>query len=227
MKVKFPGKKFLNNRKRTVVVLTTALLTVFAVGGSLALLQARTNTKENNFKYGLVNVVPEEHFEPGDIREGEVVKQLRIKNSRTDSKGEGDLNIVPAYVRVKLVASWVKEGEQGENPVIVPFDPAPYICYGLNLNSENASELTQSTDVDGDWVKGDDGCYYFTKPVEPDAYTDYLLETVSLSDSAVLPQAAEGGYLQIDVLVDAEQASSPDAVKQAWGNPTVESVSIY
>lgn len=225
--MKFPGKQFLKNRKGVIAVSATALVVVLAVGGSLSYLHARTNTKENKFKYGVVNVVPEEQFKQGDIREGEVVKQLRIKNSPTDSKGEGELNIVAAYVRVKLVASWVKKEASGENPVLVPFDPTGYIHYQLNLNSENASDLTKRTDVEGDWVQGDDGYYYFTRPVEPGKYTDYLLESVALADSAVLPQAAEGGYLQIDVLVDGEQANSPDAVKQAWGNPTVENTPIY
>ena len=73
----------------------------------------------------------------------------------------------------------------------------------------------------------DDGYYYFTAPVEPDQYTDYLLEGVKLKENAVLPKLAEEGNLQVDVLVDAVQAHGTAAVNQAWDYPTSEGLQIY
>lgn len=204
-----------------------AMTVMIATGDSMALLQAKTQTLENHFVYGLVNVVPEETFTPTDISNGKVVKQLRIKNSRTNAKGEGNLNIVPAYVRVQLVASWVKEEAGEEQPVLVPFDPTPYLQYDLNLNSENKSTQAKEHEVEGDWVIGDDGYYYFTKAIDPDQYTDDLLEGVALKEGATLPVIAKEGYLQLDVLVDAVQAKDPDAVNTAWNFPTSGEKNIY
>lgn len=199
---------------------------VFATGDSMALLQAKTQTLENNFEYGLVNIVPEETYTPKDIRNGEVIKRVRIKNSRTNEKKEGDLNVVAAYVRVQLVASWVKEAD-GQNPVLVPFDPSPCLEYRLNLNSENKSTSAKEHDVDGDWVLGDDGYYYFTKAIEPEQYTDDLLESVALKEGMTLPAIAKEGCLQLDVLVDAVQAKNPEAVNTAWHFPTADQKNIY
>ena len=225
--MKIPAKKILKNKKVVISFIAVVLVTVFALGGTFAFLTSRTSGVENPFDPGLVNVVVEEHFEPKDIREGEIVKQVRVKNSRTNSKGEGDLNIVPAYVRVQLVATWTKEDPNEEKPVVVAFDPTPYIDYQLNLKSGSTSELAQGTDVSGDWVLGDDGYYYFTSAVDKDQCTDYLLEGVKLKENAVLPKLADEGNLQIDVLVDAVQAHGTSAVNTAWGNPTAEKQQIY
>lgn len=59
--------------------------------------------------------------------------------------------------------------------------------------------------------------FYFTKPVDPDKYTDYLLETVSGKSGVTFPQE---GYLELNVLVDAIQATNTKAANDAWGTPT-------
>ena len=214
------------NYKICAACVATVMTAIFATGDSLALLQAKTQTLENHFAYGLVNIVPEETFTPKDIRKGGVVKRVRIKNSRTNEKKEGSLNVVEAYVRVQLVASWVKEDGKN-NPILVPFDPSPYLAYRLNLNSANKSALTKEHDVDGDWVLGDDGYYYFTRPIDPEQYTDDLLESVALKEGMTLPEIAKEGCLQLDVLVDAVQAKDPDAVNTAWHVPTINQKAIY
>ena len=225
--MKIPVNRILKNKKLFFSVGAAVFITVLALGGTFAFLTCRTPGVANPFDPGIVNVVVEEHFEPKDIREGEIVKQVRVKNSRTNSKGEGNLNIVPVYVRVQLAATWMKENPKEEKSVVVAFDPAPYIDYQLNLRSSSTGELTQENDVEGDWVPGDDGYYYFTAPVEPDQCTDYLLEGVKLKENAVLPKLAEEGNLQVDVLVDAVQAHGTAAVNQAWDHPTSEGLQIY
>ena len=64
-------------------------------------------------------------------------------------------------------------------------------------------------------ILGNDGFYYFTGVVEPDKYTDYLLESVSLKENAVAP---ENGNLEVNVLADAVQADV-SKVNQAWNTP--------
>ena len=157
------------------------------------------------------------------MRNKTVVKQVRIKNSRQDSKGNGNLNVVPAYIRVQLVPTWVKDADnettEKKEQVVLPVDAASLIDYQLNLKSNSKNEPSKSNDVDGDWVQGDDGYYYFTKPVDPDKYTDYLLETVSGKSGVTFPQ---DGYLELNVLVDAIQATNTKAANDAWGNPTTD-----
>ena len=67
------------NYKICAACVATVMTAIFATGDSLALLQAKTQTLENNFAYGLVNIVPEETFTPKDIRKGEVVKRCGSK----------------------------------------------------------------------------------------------------------------------------------------------------
>ena len=215
--------KVLKSNKFKVSAAVVVLVLGVSIGGTIAWLHKSTDTVRNSFDPGLVNVTIDENFEPGDVRNKTVVKQVRIKNSRQDSKGNGNLNVVPAYIRVQLVPTWVKDTDNEttgkKEQVVLPVDAASLIDYQLNLKSNSKNEPSKSNDVDGDWVQGDDGYYYFTKPVDQDKYTDYLLETVSGKSGVTFPQ---DGYLELNVLVDAIQATNTKAANDAWGNPTTD-----
>ena len=215
--------KVLKSNKFKVSAAVVVLVLGVSIGGTIAWLHESTDTVRNSGDPGLVNVTIDENFEPGDVRNKTVVKQVRIKNSRQDSKGNGNLNVVPAYIRVQLVPTWVKDADNEttgkKEQVVLPVDAASLIDYQLNLRSNSKNEPSKSNDVDGDWVQGDDGYYYFTKPVDPDKYTDYLLETVSGKSGVTFPQ---DGYLELNVLVDAIQATNTKAANDAWGNPTTD-----
>lgn len=201
--------KILKMSKWKIALVTVALVAVLAFGGTIAFLAFNTDGVRNVFTSGVVNIEVEEEFNGGDIRNNDViVKQVRIKND--DAKGE--LNVVDAYIRVNLVATWVDDDGS-----VVPVDAESLIDYNLNLDNSSAD------DVQGSWVLGDDGFYYFNAAVAPNEYTDYLLESVSAKANVVLP---ETGHLEINVLADAIQASG-DAYQDAWGNPTSDNVEIY
>ena len=215
--------KVLKSNKFKVSAAVVVLVLGVSIGGTIAWLRKSTDTVRNSFDPGVVNVTIDENFEPGDVRNKTVVKQVRIKNSRQDSKGNVNLNVVPAYIRVQLVPTWVKDADNEttgkKEQVVLPVDAASLIDYQLNLKSNSKNEPSKSNDVDGDWVQGDDGYYYFTKPVDQDKYTDYLLETVSGKSGVTFPQ---DGYLELNVLVDAIQATNTKAANDAWGNPTTD-----
>lgn len=217
-KMKNP-KSMIRKKIKNISPLAAVLMIVLTVGITLALLKKVTNTLYNAFGPGIVNIAVDEDFKGGDIlTEGSVVKKVRIKNSK-----EEDLNIVPAYIRVQLVATWMKD-EVDENgnvrSVAVPVDPMEFLTYELNL----ADRMVEGN-VEGYWVEGKDGYYYFTEPVDPENLTDYLLERVSVKEGAEIPREAEGGYLQINVLADAIQAEGSTtedhvkAVNDAWDSP--------
>ncbi len=206
--------KILKMSRWKIALLAVALVAVLVVGGTVAILAFRTDGVENVFTSGVVNIEVEEDFDDeADIRTGDPVKKLVcIKNDSMN----GQLNVVPIYIRVKLVANWVEDDGS-----VVAIDATQLLDYNLNLDS---SSKTAEKDVDGDWVLGEDGFYYFTKAIDPDTCTDYLLESVSAKEGAVLP---ETGHLEINVLADAIQANG-DAYINAWGDPkTNDGTSIY
>jgi hypothetical protein len=119
-----------------------------------------------------------------------------------NSSENGQLNVVPVYIRARLVSSW--KDSKGN---IMAVDSDKLIKYNL----------TDKTS----WVQGDDGYYYYTKPVNPDQYTDYLIDSVEKSGDP-LPS---DGHLEIQVLADGIQIYG-DAMKDTWGIPTSKGVGI-
>ena len=79
--------KVLKSNKFKVSAAVVVLVLGVSIGGTIAWLHKSTDTVRNSFDPGLVNVTIDENFEPGDVRNKTVVKQVRIKNSRQDSKG--------------------------------------------------------------------------------------------------------------------------------------------
>ena len=125
--------KVLKSNKFKVSAAVVVLVLGVSIGGTIAWLHKSTDTVRNSFDPGLVNVTIDENFEPGDVRNKTVVKQVRIKNSRQDSKGNGNLNVVPAYIRVQLVPTWVKDADNEttgkKEQVVLPVDAASLIDY--------------------------------------------------------------------------------------------------
>ena len=153
-----------------------------------------------------MNITTDEDFEEDEISYEPVAKKVRIKNDSLN----GELNVVPVYIRVALVSTW-----KNEDGTVAAVNADDLIEFKLNLNDASTTDFVRSADVTGKWVLGNDGFYYFTGVVEPDKYTDYLLESVSLKENAVAP---ENGNLEVNVLADAVQADV-SKVNQAWNTP--------
>lgn len=207
--------KMLTKKKIRASIIGIVAVLALSVGGTFAYIKVASGSAINVFQHGLVNIQPEEKFDGGDIREKDLDKLVRIKN---DSQ-EGKLKVVPVYIRASLVASWVDADGN-----VMAVNARSLIDYTLNLNSSSMS-LGVNDDVEGDWVLADDGFYYFTGVVEKDAYTDYLLEKVSLNPDKkdLVP---EGGHLELNVLCDGVQAKAEMANK-AWDYPTVNGKKIF
>ena len=196
-------------------ILAIAAIILLSVGGTFAYIEFRTDAVINRFKHGVVNITTDEEFENKDIKDSVVAKKVRIKNDSL----EGKLNVVPIFIRVSLVSTW-----KNDDGTVAPVNASDLIDYKLNLNDLSTTDFVNLSDVDGKWVLGNDGFYYFTGIVDADKYTDYLLESVSLKADAVAP---EEGHLEVNVLADAIQADV-EKVNQAWGTPkTADGHNIY
>lgn len=74
------------------------------------------------------------------------------------------------------------------------------------------------------WVHHTDGYYYYTKPVQPNAFTAELIDQVTLVEYS----DADGGRQVLEILAEAIQSVPARAVGEAWGVAITEgSVSAY
>ena len=198
--------KMIKKNKIRFSILAIAAIVLLSVGGTFAYVEFKTGSVINLFKHGVVNITTDEDFEEDEISYEPVAKKVRIKNDSLN----GELNVVPVYIRVALVSTW-----KNEDGTVAAVNADDLIEFKLNLNDASTTDFVRSADVTGKWVLGNDRFYYFTGVVEPDKYTDYLLESVSLKENAVAP---ENGHLEVNVLADAVQADV-SKVNQAWNTP--------
>lgn len=185
-------------------ILAIAAIVLLSVGGTFAYIEFKTGSVINLFKHGVVNITTDEDFDEDEISYEPVAKKVRIKNDSLNGK----LNVVPVYIRVSLVSTW-----KNDDGTVAAVNADDLIEYKLNLNNSSTTDFVKNADVEGKWVLGNDGFYYFTSVVDVDKYTDYLLESVSLKEGVVAP---ENGHLEVNVLADAVQV---DKVNQAWNTP--------
>ena len=102
---------------------------------------------------------------------------------------------VKAYIRATVVVNWVTETGK--------------VC----ANHTHTVEIVPK----GSAWKENSGYYYYTKPVDPDDFTDKLI-----SNEIKLSQADDGCKMQVTILAQAIQAEGVDssnkkAVVDAWG----------
>ena len=110
-------------------------------------------------------------------------------HTKTDVKIENTGN-VPAYIRVKLLPYW-------------------YDKSGNNVVSK--SEWEMHFNKGADWVKGSDGIWYYTRPVNPGEYTSVLIDSIQLGvDNVTLYNQA------LEIIASCIQAQPDDAVLAAW-----------
>ena len=104
---------------------------------------------------------------------------------------------VNAYIRATYVINWLDK--DGNIAASVPSD----YTYTLEF-AENVK-----------WVKGSDGYYYYTSPVEPGKKTDSLLDcTVIYPPDVETPEYT----LSVEILATAVQSEPANAVEEAWGD---------
>ncbi|MBQ4642513.1 MAG: hypothetical protein IJB47_07900 [Oscillospiraceae bacterium] len=183
----------MNTRKKSILLLVSlVLLLALAVGGTLALLIADTESVVNTFTPGSTDVTIEETFnQPYETKEN-----VSIKNA-------GD---VPVYIRVAIIPTW----EDGDgNPVGIA---AGLSDLTIDWGATGGNEM-EETPGNG-WEKGKDGFWYYTSPVSAGNSTNNLITSATVITS-------NGYKMNLQILAQSIQAQPDEAVEQAWTNAKV------
>lgn len=228
------------NKKKVSALLIAGILSIGAIGGTLAWFTSQDSVT-NAFQTGSTNnpgntdggINIEENFDKnnaGNITPGdEVKKEVSVTNTASynqlirakiekvwkDSKG----NVVTHYI----ISEGKAKDKQGSDVTV------PIIQY-LNLTEEEASStdgaqsldknlIILNLDISG-WINNNDaglgndgGYYYYNSVVNPNQSTSQLLKSVTLSSKA------DNIYknLKFDVIVTAESVqASNGAVSESW-----------
>ena len=181
----YQGKRMKKSKKTMTLLASLVLVLGIVVAGTVAFLVTNTNPVVNTFT---PSRVPNKVVETFD---GNVKSDVKIKN-------EGDIS---AYIRVAVIANWVKDGEiYGEQPVL-------------------GRDYTISPETVGNgWVKSGD-YYYYTQSVPKGETTDVLFDSIAPEEG----KAPAGYSLSIEILSQSIQAKGKDSatgktpVMIAWG----------
>lgn len=191
--------KHMESRKRiklsTVLVIAAALALVTAIGGTMAWLTTHSE--------GLTNT-----FTPATIS-GEVKETFNNPFNTKNNVYIQNTSDVPVYVRVALVPTWVMEENNKFVPVAEPVGNDDVI-----IDTKEWKSFVPA--ADSNWVKGNDGYYYYKKPLAAADKTDDTDLTENLFNTA---EAKENDlyHMNLQVLLQMIQAEPASAVTQAWG----------
>ncbi len=151
--------KQLRRPKRLATLLVSLLLVLgVAVGGTVAFLSTRTDSKVNTFTPSEVTCAVTETFE------NNVKSQVAVKNT-------GDTT---AFIRAAINVTWMSNQDAANQTVSakVPVKDTDYsITFAKNTN----------------WIQGADGYYYYQLPVAPQGSTGVLIEECKLQNNASVP----------------------------------------
>lgn len=151
--------KQLRRPKRLATLLVSLLLVLgVALGGTVAFLSTRTDSKVNTFTPSEVTCAVMETFE------NNVKSQVAVKNT-------GDTT---AFIRAAINVTWMSNQDAANQTVSakVPVKDTDYsITFAKNTN----------------WIQGADGYYYYQLPVDPQVSTGVLIEECKLQNNASVP----------------------------------------
>lgn len=88
----------------------------------------------------------------------------------------------------------------------------------MNESGQVASVSPKSTDYmieysDSGWLKGSDGYYYYSLPVQPNNKTAVLINSCQLLETASAP---DGYYLSVEIVCSAIQSTPVSVVSNIW-----------
>ena len=191
----YHGKHIRKSKRPVALLASLVMLLAVAVVGTAAFLTTSKGPVTNTFTPAHVpNKVVEEF-------NGSEKKDVAIKN-------EGD---VPAYIRVALVATWVKLDDSG--------NPIPGEVYGEKPVPDTDYTVSLAQPTNG-WAKSGDYYYYTAKVPAKDQddstdkeYTGVLFSEIKpLADATTgkTPNQPDGYSLSIEILSQSIQADGVD-----------------
>ena len=205
----YHGKHIRKSKRPVALLASLVMLLAVAVVGTAAFLTTSKGPVTNTFTPAHVPNKVVEDFN------GSTKSNVAIKN-------EGD---VPAYIRVALVATWVKENGQGG-----------YDVYGEQPVPGTDYTVSPAQPTNG-WAKSGDYYYYTAKVPAKDQddstdkeYTGVLFSEIKpLADATTgkTPNQPDGYSLSIEILSQSIQADGTDEkgnkpIELAWGVDIVD-----
>lgn len=179
-------KKLKQNWGKSVALLVSLVLLVgVAVGGTLAYLVTNTDPIENQFTPSKVTTTVEEKLD------GNVKKNVKIKNT-------GDTE---AWIRAAVVITW----QDANGNVYGSVQPV----------AGTDKDYTITYDLSNGWVKGDDGFYYWTKPVAPNDLTGELITKCEPKSPSTAP---EGYALTVEIIGSGIQSKPASVFNDNWAS---------
>ena len=155
---------------------------------SLAYVFTHTDSVKNAFNSAYVACeVLENGTNEDSLFDGVTKSNVRIQNTGN----------VQSYIRAAVVVTWMSE-DQSKVTSAKPDD--------LDYSITYAGETTN-------WVKGQDGYWYYKIPVDPGCTTEKLLDSCSLKNGVTPP---EGFYLSVEIVASSIQSTPTNVVKEQW-----------
>ena len=175
-------------------VLLGAVLLVSVAGGTLAWF-GQTDGVTNIFTSGSVKPQIDETFDTGYT----VKRDVKVENNGT----------MPAYLRASVAVYWLdKDGNQLWEA------PALDTDYSIEWNVVAPdTPAAPDTPTGGQWLKGNDGFYYWSMPVGKKQGTGDLIKSASQ-----IGTPADGKKLVVDIASQALQAegTAKNAFNEVW-----------
>ena len=151
--------KQLRRPKRLATLLVSLVLVLgVAVGGTVAFLSTRTDSKENTFTPSKVTCEVTETFNKN------VKSNVAVRNT-------GDTT---AFIRAAINVTWMSN-QDAANQTVSAKVPVKDTDYSIKL-ADNTN-----------WIQGADGYYYYQLPVKPQDSTKMLIEECKLQNNASVP----------------------------------------
>lgn len=192
-------------KKSKKVKAVVGLLALAMVVGTLAYF-SKTMSIDNPFstkKYGGETVekfTPKNNWEPG----GQVTKEVQAKNT-----GDYDL-----WVRVKFDEKWERDGNLIEGTNLSSIDAAKFFPASADNAVAGGSSVYKNLAgvIDGSWIDGKDGYFYYKETLKKDQTTSKLLDYVTLCKDANMGtyEVSEMKYALVDENTTADQLEDSD-----------------
>ena len=146
----------------------------------------------------LINSVGPLHnlFKPSKVTtevEEDITSEPTIKqNVKIQNTGDTE-----AWIRAAVVITW-----QDKDGHVYGQAPAETTNYTIDYGTDH------------DWVKGDDGFWYYTKPVAADGSTGYLIDSCKPVGSAPV----DGYYLTVEIIGSGIQSKPTNVFDDEWAS---------
>ena len=112
--------------------------------------------------------------------------------SNVSIKNTGDTT---AYIRAFVNVTWMNDSGQ-----VASVSPIESTDYRIDYSTSG-------------WLKGSDGYYYYSLPVQPNNNTAVLIDSCRLLETASAP---DGYYLSVEIVCSAIQSTPESVVSKIW-----------